>query len=105
MFNFDYRIECYTPAAKRKYGYFTLPMLWRGNIIGRLDPKAHRKQGIFEVKSLHLEPSVAITPELISDVATAIGECARWHATPEVAITASNPPRLAKQLMKEIQGR
>ncbi|MCC7439123.1 MAG: YcaQ family DNA glycosylase [Armatimonadetes bacterium] len=102
MFNFDYRIECYTPAAKRKYGYFTLPMLWRGNIIGRLDPKAHRKQGIFEVKSLHLEPGIAITPELISDVATAIGECARWHATPEVTITASNPPRLAAMLMREL---
>lgn len=102
MFNFDYRIECYTPEPKRKYGYFTLPILWRGNLIGRLDPKAHRKQGIFEVKSLHLEPDVKITPELISDVATTIRECASWHQTPQVKIISTNPPKLAKLLMKEV---
>ena len=50
LFGFDYQIECYTPAAKRRYGYFSLPILHRGALVGRLDPKAHRKQGIFEVK-------------------------------------------------------
>lgn len=34
-----YRIECYTPAPKRRYGYLTLPILWRGQIVGRLTPK------------------------------------------------------------------
>ncbi|MBZ0288420.1 MAG: winged helix DNA-binding domain-containing protein, partial [Anaerolineae bacterium] len=52
LFDFDYRIECYTPAPKRKYGYFTLPVLHRGALIGRLDAKAHRKEGRFEVKSI-----------------------------------------------------
>ena len=56
MFDFDYRIECYTPEAKRKYGYFTLPMLHRGALVGRVDAKAHRAQGVFEVKALHLQP-------------------------------------------------
>ena len=105
MFGFDYRIECYTPAPKRKFGYFTLPILWRGNLIGRLDPKAHRKDGVFEVKSIHLEPQVNITPELLEDIAAAITQCAHWHATPEVRITSSNPPRLAKLLMKELKKR
>ena len=58
LFGFDYRIECYTPAPKRRYGYFTLPILHRGALIGRLDPKAHRKDGIFEVKALYIEPGV-----------------------------------------------
>jgi uncharacterized protein YcaQ len=58
LFGFDYRIECYTPAPKRRYGYFTLPILHRGALIGRLDPKAHRKDGIFEVKALYMEPGV-----------------------------------------------
>ena len=58
MFGFDYRIECYTPAPKRRYGYFTLPILRRGQLIGRLDPKAHRKEGRLEIKALHLEPGV-----------------------------------------------
>ncbi len=67
LFGFDYRIECYTPAPKRRYGYFTLPILRRGELIGRLDPKAHRKEGRFEVKALHLEPGVPITDELVAD--------------------------------------
>lgn len=105
IFNFDYRIECYTPAPKRKYGYFTLPILWRGEIIGRLDPKAHRKQGVFEVKSLHLEPHVKLTPKLITDVANAISECAQWHKTPEVKVSISNPPKLATMIVTELRKR
>jgi uncharacterized protein YcaQ len=56
------RIEVYTPAPKRKYGYFTLPILYNNALIGRIDPKAHRKVGIFEVKALHLEPGVGPAP-------------------------------------------
>ncbi|OWY20897.1 winged helix-turn-helix domain-containing protein [Sphingobacteriales bacterium UPWRP_1] len=50
LFNFDYQMECYIPEAKRKYGYYCLPVLWNNRFIGRLDPKADRKTGIFYVK-------------------------------------------------------
>jgi uncharacterized protein YcaQ len=60
LFGFDYRIECYTPAEKRRYGYFTLPILHNGALVGRLDPKAHRREGLFEVKVLHLEPGLPV---------------------------------------------
>src|SRR3712207_130826 len=43
LFGFEYRIEVYTPAAKRRYGYYSLPILHRGALVGRLDAKAHRK--------------------------------------------------------------
>jgi uncharacterized protein YcaQ len=95
LFGFDYTIECYTPAPKRRYGYFTLPILARGALVGRLDPKAHRKEGRFEVKALHLEPNVPITEELISDIAAALHACAAWHKTPEVVVRWSDPPELA----------
>lgn len=94
LFNFDYRIECYTPAAKRQYGYFTLPILQRGRLIGRLDPKAFRKEGVFEVKALHLEPSVVLTDELVDDLATTLRACAAWHTTPQVVVRWSNHPQL-----------
>ena len=55
IFNFDYQIECYVPEPKRQFGYFSLPILYRDNLVGRLDCKAHRISGNLEVRSLHLE--------------------------------------------------
>ncbi|HEX2991887.1 MAG TPA: crosslink repair DNA glycosylase YcaQ family protein [Anaerolineales bacterium] len=98
LFGFDYRIECYTPAAKRRYGYFTLPILQRGRLIGRLDPKAHRAQGVFEVKALHLEPGVRFTKDVAADLAAALHRLADWHGTPEIVIGQSDPPRAAALL-------
>jgi uncharacterized protein YcaQ len=91
LFGFDYKIECYTPAPRRRYGYFTLPILHRGRLVGRLDPKAHRKEGVFEIKILHLEPDVAITDVLASGIATTLHDIARWHQTPEVIVHATKP--------------
>jgi hypothetical protein len=94
MFGFDYRLECYTPAARRRYGYFTLPILRRGALVGRLDAKAHRKERYFEVKALYLEPGIAASEELAADLAGALLECAAWHCTPEVKVQRSNPAKL-----------
>ena len=57
LFQYDYQIECYVPAAKRQYGYFCLPLLFRGQFIGRMDCKAHRKISQLEIRSLHFEPN------------------------------------------------
>ncbi|HZU86304.1 MAG TPA: crosslink repair DNA glycosylase YcaQ family protein, partial [Anaerolineaceae bacterium] len=91
LFGFDYTIECYTPAAKRVYGYFTLPILHRGALVGRVDAKAHRKDKIFEVRALHLEEGVrpAEREGLAVDLADALRRCAEWHKTPEVRLPAS----------------
>jgi uncharacterized protein len=101
-FGFDYRLECYTPEPKRRYGYFVLPILRRGGLVGRLDAKAHRKEGVFEVKSIHLEPGVDVGDELLSEVAAAIRECAVWHKTPEVLVRPSGQVGVAKRLMKVV---
>jgi uncharacterized protein len=102
LFNFDYLIECYTPAAKRRYGYFSLPILQRGRLIGRLDPKAHRAQGIFEVKALHLEPGVEVNEELITDLAGSLRRVATWHETPDIVIRQSDPPEFKARLEKAL---
>ena len=98
MFGFDYTIECYTPAPKRRYGYFVLPILHRGNLVGRLDAKAHRDEGVFEVRAFHLEPSVLPTVELARQLAPAIQACADWHATTDVLIRRSDPRGFAREL-------
>ena len=99
LFNFDYTIECYTPAPKRRFGYFTLPILHRGELVGRLDPKAHRSLGQFEVKSLALEPGVEPTDDLVDCLASTLRRLAAWHGTPELVIRRSEPASLAEWLL------
>ena len=61
IFGFDYQIECYVPKEKRKFGYFSLPILYGAELIGRADMKAERKQGILHIHNLAFE--AAVTPE------------------------------------------
>jgi uncharacterized protein len=100
LFDFDYAIECYTPAAKRKYGYFCLPILSRGRLIGRVDAKAHRTSGVFELKSVHIEPGVKTGAGLVADIRRAVERCAQWHGTPEVVVTSA-PAELVSGLMAQ----
>ena len=97
-FGFDYALECYTPAAKRRYGYFCLPILHRGSLVGRLDAKAHRTAGRFEVRALHLEPGAEEDAALAPALASALAACAVWHGTPEVVFAAGQPTAMAEVL-------
>ncbi|WP_282125946.1 winged helix-turn-helix domain-containing protein [Marinifilum flexuosum] len=58
IFDFDYQIECYVPEAKRKFGYFSLPILWDGKLVARMDCKADRKISVLHVNHLALEPNL-----------------------------------------------
>ena len=98
LFGFNYTIEVYIPKEKRIFGYFSLPILHRGAIIGRLAPKAHRRERRFEVRNLVLEPGVEVTDELAASVGAAIQACASWHACPEVSVTQSDIPAHAMGL-------
>jgi uncharacterized protein YcaQ len=98
MFGFDYRIECYVPEPKRQYGYYVLPILHGGRLVGRLDAKAHRVDRVFEVKSLYLEADTKQDEALASALATALRACAEWHGTPTVTIARSDPRGFARVL-------
>ncbi len=65
LFGFDYVLECYVPEGKRKYGYFTLPLLHNNRFVGRLDCKVHRKTRLFEVKSLFWEDDTDPEPLMV----------------------------------------
>lgn len=79
FFNFAYRLECYTPAPKRKYGYFVLPLLHKGALDGRMDAKMHRKTGTLEIIALWLEEGVSVTSGLAAGLHAAISDFARWQ--------------------------
>ena len=98
LFDFDYTIEVYTPAEKRSFGYFTLPILHYGAIVGRLDPKAHRKDGVFEIKALALEPGVEPSDDLVEGLHRALRRLADWHGTPELVIRRAEPDGLLETL-------
>jgi uncharacterized protein YcaQ len=84
LFNFSYRLECYTPAAKRQFGYFVLPLLHRGRLVGRMDAKMHRKEGVLEVIALYLESDVKPGQALEKGLSGAIAEFARWQGAQRI---------------------
>ncbi|MDI3341246.1 MAG: crosslink repair DNA glycosylase YcaQ family protein [Sphaerobacter sp.] len=93
LFDFDYRIECYTPASKRRYGYFTLPILYRGRLIGRIDPKAERKDGVLILRSVHLEPGAPPVAELAETLRPALRSFATFHGARSIRVETA-PPEL-----------
>ncbi len=104
LFGFDYRLECYTPLEQRRHGYFALPLLRRGQLVGRVDAKAHRKAGVFELKSLALEPGVRTSERLLRDLAGALGRCARWHGCAQVTLAHAVPDGVAQDLRALLEG-
>lgn len=102
LFNFDYRIECYTPKEKRQYGYFCLPILFGNTFIGRADCKAHRKEKEFEVILLHIEnPNIDIELWLHSFTET-IKQFATFNGCQSIKISQVSPSKFTKTLKKSI---
>ncbi|WP_279044223.1 winged helix-turn-helix domain-containing protein [Cedecea davisae] len=85
LFDFSYRLECYTPAEKRRYGYFVLPLLHNGALVGRMDAKMHRKQGELEVISLYLEEGFKVTRSLVEGLRGALNEFALWQSATNIS--------------------
>ncbi|WP_367874407.1 winged helix-turn-helix domain-containing protein [Luteolibacter sp. Populi] len=79
LFGFDYTVEIYVPAAKRKYGYFVLPVLWGDRVIGRFDAKAHRKERRLSVINLVFEPGFAELGGIEAGFKEALDEFARFQ--------------------------
>ena len=86
FFDFSYRLECYTPAPKRHYGYFVLPLLHKGQLVGRMDAKMHRKAGELEIISLYLEEGTRVNAGLEKGLHAAITEFAAWQGATRVRL-------------------
>ena len=86
LFNFDYRIECYTPAEKRVYGYFVLPVLHRGALKARIDAQMDRQAQQLTIRAFWLEPGVRVSQAFLTDVQKAINRFAQWQGASEVIV-------------------
>ena len=112
LFGFDYRIEVYTPGAKRVHGYYTLPILHHGHLIGRVDAKAHREARRLEVRHVHFEPWFVATAspprggaaldqdEALAGVAGALSSLATFVGGDQITLGRVSPRRLRAPLAR-----
>jgi uncharacterized protein YcaQ len=78
LFEFDYQLEMYKPAAKRRWGYFALPVLYGDRLVGKLDATADRKAGVLKVNAIHQD--VPFDKAMTAAVDDEIRDLARWLA-------------------------
>jgi uncharacterized protein YcaQ len=108
LFDFNYQIECYVPAAKRQYGYFSLPLLWGDTFAGRMDAKIDRKTAVLHINNLHIEtkrPEAflnSLKPSLNEFLAFNQGQHIQLHKISGNTLS-SQEALLLKQIAAELQ--
>ncbi|GAB2592135.1 DNA glycosylase AlkZ-like family protein [Nitrincola alkalisediminis] len=98
LFDYDYQIECYVPAARRQYGYFCLPLLYRDAFVGRMDCKAHRKDRRLKIKSLYFEQQGLDEDQIVKAFIDAIKGFCLFQECDSVFLQAVYPIRLGQGL-------
>jgi uncharacterized protein len=89
LFDFFFRIEIYVPKAKRRYGYFVLPILHGDRLIGRIDPRFDRETRVLHVNGIHAEDGVAASSG--GAVRRAIEELGRWLGADDIRVARNVP--------------
>lgn len=85
MYDFDYRIEIYTPEAKRTFGYYSLPILAGDNIVGRIDLKADRAKSTLLVQSAWWEHESHV--EHAEAIAAEVRRAAAWQGLENISVS------------------
>jgi uncharacterized protein YcaQ len=100
VFGFDHRLEAYVPKAKRVHGYFTMPLLAGGRLIGRVDPAREGRTLI--ARKASFEPFAVTTAakaeRAVAHLADALREAAEWVGCDAVRVDRLDPPALAAPL-------
>ncbi len=84
LFDFDYTMEIYVPAAKRKYGYYVLPILHGDRLIGRIDPTMKRDQARLTINAIYAEPDAPKTKQTARAIADTIESLAGFLGAQEI---------------------
>ncbi len=76
LFDFEYTLEMYKPAAKRRWGYFALPILHDDRLVGKVDANADRKASVLRVNAIHED--VRFTRTMTKAVQAELEDLASW---------------------------
>jgi len=101
LFNFHYRSEIYTPKAKRKYGYYVMPILYGNRLIGRLDPKMDRKTKTLHINAIYVEPDVELAAGMETAVYETITQLATFLNADKIEIGLHMPPEWVSVLQNQ----
>lgn len=103
VFSFDYQIECYVTESQRRYGYFSLPIVYRDLLVGRADCKVHRPSGRFEIRHLHFEDDAPRQQaEFFDAVADAFERYAGFNDCVEITLTRATPAEDGRSLERAL---
>jgi len=91
FFDFDYQVECFVPAPKRKYGYFSLPVLIGDTFVARMDSKADRKNKMLIIHNLHFE-EVGLNGDMIQKLIDTLKEFILFNQCRAVTFARCNRP-------------
>ena len=91
LFDLSYRMEIYVPKAKRRYGYYSMPVLDGDRFVARVDPAMDRTNRRLLVRAVHAEPGVRTTRESGRPVAEAVRDLASWLGATEIELDGSVP--------------
>lgn len=103
LFAFDYSLECYTPEAKRKHGYFVHPILWKDKLIGRFDPKADRKEKTLIIRNMLFEPEFGEYYEFMPELQKQLRRFAQFNGCERVIFEKVDPAKIGKKLEKSLR--
>ncbi len=102
FFNFDYQMECYVPEPKRRYGYFSLPLLWDGKLVARMDCKAERKKSLLHIHHLALEPGLLKTDALAIALSKELKPFMQFNECTSYCIHRTSPTNFKQELEKAL---
>jgi uncharacterized protein YcaQ len=102
LFGADYVLECYVPAAKRRFGYFGHAIIWGDEFAGRLDAKAERKERRLVVKNFALEEGFGAPAEFWGALGEKLTSYASFNGCDDISVERTTPPSLAKALRKAV---
>ena len=102
LFDYDYQLECYVPAKKRKYGYFCLPILWQGRLVARMDAKADRARQCLIVRSLLTEPHLKQLDAFAQKLSQELCRFMEFNQCRDIELVAVSPAPLKRMLKKNL---